>query len=68
MLESSMGCTWINKIGKCKLVNVSEPLERPRIHHLSFVRVKVDEYVDGVPQFMMVLGDLVSHGVLGHVS
>jgi hypothetical protein len=36
-------------------MDVSQPLERPRVEHFPFIRVQADKVVTRVPNFMMKL-------------
>ncbi len=55
MLKPAMCCARINQIGRCKLVNMSQPLKRARVQYLSFIAIHADEDMDRVPNFMYVL-------------
>jgi hypothetical protein len=50
-----MGGTRIDQIGQSKLVNISEPLKRRRIEHLTLVGIKTDEDMDWITYFMYTL-------------
>lgn len=58
MFEPAVGSARIDEVGKGKLMDFAEALERLAVEGLSFVRVEADEGVNGI-------ADLV--GLTGHV-
>ena len=55
MLEPLVGCRRIKQVGQRQLVDVPQPLERPRIQHRPLVRVQPDEDVNRVADLVEVL-------------
>ena len=65
MLEPSMGRTRIYKKSGCQLVDVTQPLKRPRVYDFLLVIVKAHETVNCIPQLMGVLRQL-PHSLWGN--
>ena len=56
MLQPLVGCARVDKVGKCELVDVAQPLERTGTQYLAFVAVQTDEHVDRVPNLVNTPG------------
>lgn len=53
MLESGMRSTRVDHEGSCKLVNMSEPLDRWRVNKLPFAGSQSDESMNSIPDLMV---------------
>ena len=53
MLETGMRSPRVDHEGSCKLVNMSEPLDRWRVNKLPFAGSQPDESVNSIPYFMV---------------
>lgn|GEM_PF-3678196 len=58
VLEALVRGAWVDQVGQRQLVDIPEALEGTGIDHGPLVVVEGDEDVDGVPNFMDVLGHL----------
>jgi hypothetical protein len=55
MFETAVRGAGINEIGQSELMDVSEPLKRPRIDCRNFVRRDANKVVNRVPDLVLML-------------
>jgi hypothetical protein len=55
VLEPPMGCSRVDEIRQCELVNVPEPLKRPGVDRRDLVRGDADKVVNRVADLVLML-------------